>query len=185
MYKRRIVIPAALVILGLAAWLAFGYFGVATLWTDDKVDEAAPAFASGTTATPPPPDSTDGTDQQETAASIAAGAPYRGTFVDRSHPTSGTALVLQGAASGELVLRLEDFKTDNGPDLNVYLSAAPADAEAGAFDYDYIDLGDLKGNVGNQNYDIPLDADLEKYKTVVVWCVRFDVAFGAAELAAV
>jgi hypothetical protein len=64
----------------------------------------------------------------------------------------------------------------------VYLSAAGADADAGAFDDDFIDLGDLKGNIGPQNYEIPADVDLERYSTVVIWCVRFGVAFGAADI---
>ena len=104
-----------------------------------------------------------------------------GDFRSRSHPTRGTATVLSDGAETR-ILRLEDFETDNGPDLNVYLSAASADAPAGALNDDYVDLGDLEGNVGDQNYDIPPGVDLDKYGTVVVWCVRFSVAFGAAPL---
>ncbi len=106
-----------------------------------------------------------------------------GTFIDRSHPTEGSARVL-GDGSGQRFLRLEDFRTDNGPDLNVYLSAAPPDAPAGDFDNDFVDLGDLKGNVGAQNYEIPAGLDLDHYSTVAIWCVRFGVVFGAAELTA-
>ena len=106
-----------------------------------------------------------------------------GSFISRSHPTEGSARVL-GDGSGQRFLRLEDFRTDNGPDLNVYLSAAPADASASDFDDDFVDLGDLKGNVGSQNYEIPVDVDLDRYATVAIWCVRFGVVFGAAELAA-
>ncbi|MYJ29837.1 MAG: DM13 domain-containing protein, partial [Acidimicrobiaceae bacterium] len=86
--------------------------------------------------------------------------------------------------SGQRFLRFEDFRTDNGPDLNVYLSAAPPDAAAGDFDDDFVDLGDLKGNVGSQNYEIPAGLDLDHYSTVAIWCVRFGVVFGAAELIA-
>ena len=106
-----------------------------------------------------------------------------GSFIDRSHPTEGEAQVL-GDGSGQRFLRLEDFRTDNGPDLNVYLSAAPPDSPAGAFDDDFVDLGDLKGNVGAQNYEIPAGLDLDHYSTVAIWCVRFGVVFGAAELTA-
>ena len=106
-----------------------------------------------------------------------------GSFIDRSHPTEGSARVL-GDGSGLRFLRLEDFRTDNGPDLNVYLSAAPPDAPAGAFDDDFVDLGDLKGNVGSQNYEIPAGLDLDRYATVAIWCVRFGVVFGAADLIA-
>jgi len=104
-----------------------------------------------------------------------------GSFIDRSHPTEGSALVL-GDGSGQRFLRFEDFRTDNGPDLNVYLSAAPPDASAGEFDNDFVDLGDLKGNVGSQNYEIPAGLDLDHYSTVAIWCVRFSVVFGVAEL---
>ena len=78
--------------------------------------------------------------------------------------------------------RFEQFATDNGPDLNVYLSAADPDAPASEFDDDFIDLGDLKGNIGPQNYEIPEGVDLSHYRTVVIWCVRFGVGFGEAEL---
>ncbi|MCQ3808161.1 MAG: DM13 domain-containing protein [Acidimicrobiia bacterium] len=104
-----------------------------------------------------------------------------GSFVDRSHPTEGVAVVLNDGTQ-QRFLRFEDFATDNGPDLNVYLSSAPADASAGAFDDDFVDLGDLKGNIGAQNYEIPTDVDLDRHSTVVIWCVRFGVVFGAAEL---
>ena len=104
-----------------------------------------------------------------------------GSFIDRSHPTEGVVVVLNDGTQ-QRFLRFEDFATDNGPDLNVYLSSAPADASAGEFDDDFVDLGDLKGNIGAQNYEIPTDVDLSHHSTVVIWCVRFSVAFGAAEL---
>lgn len=107
-----------------------------------------------------------------------------GTFIDRSHPTVGFAEVLNDGST-QRFLRFEDFETDNGPDLNVYLSAGTAaDGPSGEFDDDFIDLGDLKGNIGSQNYEIPPEVDLDRYSTVVIWCVRFGVAFGAADLAA-
>ncbi|WP_420431651.1 DM13 domain-containing protein [Candidatus Poriferisocius sp.] len=111
------------------------------------------------------------------------GVEASGEFISRSHPTSGTVDVL-GDGTGQRFLRFEDFRTDNGPDLNVYLSAAPPDAPVGQFTDVFVDLGDLKGNVGSQNYEIPRDLDLDVYSTVVIWCVRFSVVFGAAELAA-
>ena len=104
-----------------------------------------------------------------------------GAFIDRSHPTEGVAVVLNDGTQ-QRFLRFEDFATDNGPDLNVYLSSAPANASAGEFDDDFVDLGDLRGNIGAQNYEIPTDVDLSHHSTVVIWCVRFSVAFGAAEL---
>lgn len=122
---------------------------------------------------------TAGADEDDAAAMITT--IFTGDFVDRSHPTSGVADVLNDGST-QRFLRFEDFETDNGPDLNVYLSTAPAGADTDAFDDDFIDLGDLKGNIGTQNYEIPADVDLDRYSTVVIWCVRFGVAFGAAEI---
>ena len=105
-----------------------------------------------------------------------------GEFMSRSHPTEGRVLVLNDG-SEQRFLRFENFRTDNGPDLNVWLSSAPPDASVRDFLNDWIDLGDLKGNVGAQNYEIPPSVDLDHYSTVLVWCVRFSVAFGSAGLA--
>jgi hypothetical protein len=171
--KRPVLVVTALLVVVAAAWLAFGWFGVQGLLVDDKVDEAAPVFSSTSTTAAP---------SAAAAPSTPTTAPLSGAFRSRSHPTRGTAVVLTGGA-GERVLRLEDFATDNGPDVNVYLSTAAPGAPAGAFTEDFVDLGDLKGNIGDQNYAIPPTVDLAKYRTVVVWCVRFSVAFGTAGLA--
>ena len=107
-----------------------------------------------------------------------------GSFISRSHPSSGTAAVLTDGT--QTFLRFDDdFATDNGPDLNVYLSAAGPNDSVGDLGSDFIDLGDMKGNIGAQNYEVPAGTDLGRYRTVVIWCVRFSVAFGAAELAPV
>jgi hypothetical protein len=79
-------------------------------------------------------------------------------------------------------VRFDRFRTSNGPALKVYLSAAPATGPADAFDDRYVNLGDLKGNIGEQNYAVPGDVDLARYRSVVVWCKRFSVPFGAAAL---
>lgn len=105
-----------------------------------------------------------------------------GEFMSRSHRTEGRALVLNDG-SEQRFLRFENFRTDNGPDVNVWLSPAPPDAPARDYLVDYVDLGDMKGNVGAQNYEIPPGVDLAHHSTVVVWCVRFNVAFGTAPLA--
>ena len=92
-----------------------------------------------------------------------------GSFIARSHPAEGTAVVLNDGTE-QRFLRFENFATDNGPDLNVYLSTVPADGPVGDFDDDFVDLGDLKGNIGPQNYEIPTEVDLGRYSTVVIWC---------------
>jgi hypothetical protein len=93
----------------------------------------------------------------------------------------GRAVVLNDGSEQRFV-RFENFSTDNGPDLRVYLSVSDADGPSGAFDDDFIDLGVLKGNIGDQNYEIPVGVDLSIYDTVVVWCVRFSTPFTAADL---
>ena len=74
-----------------------------------------------------------------------------------------------------MVLRLENFRATNGPDLYVYLAT---DNSAS----DFVDLGKLKGNIGNQNYDIPEGTDFSRYDTVLIWCKAFSVLFGSAKL---
>ena len=105
-----------------------------------------------------------------------------GEFVDADnfHQGSGTATIYQ-LADGSRVLRFENFEITNGPDLHVLLATS---SQASSRDDlgDYIDLGSLKGNVGNQNYDIPADADLSLYNSVVIYCVPFHVVFSTATL---
>ena len=106
----------------------------------------------------------------------------KGGFHGLAHETKGVATVHQ-LGDGKRVLRLTNFETSNGPDVHVYLVAADV-----AKDNDtvkkagFIDLGSLKGNKGDQNYEVPAEADLDKYKSVSIWCARFGVNFGAATL---
>jgi hypothetical protein len=97
------------------------------------------------------------------------------------HATTGTAIVLRGAA-GRLTLRLEHLSTSNGPDLRVYLSHVPASSDLRAYRTGFIDLGALKGNRGSQNYAIPAGTDLSAFKSAVIWCRRFAVGFAVAPL---
>ena len=205
-----------LVVAGLA-WVAFGYFGVHTLFVDDVVSEAAPLFdatpdaamsepvvseparpvpspapdaptgsvpaaaaptTTATTTSPAMPETATATDATTVPAPEFV-TEYAGTFVDESrYTTSGRAVVL-GNGTEQRFLRFEEFATDNGPDLNVYLvNSSTGDVS------DYVDLGDLKGNIGDQNYEIPAGVDLDVYDQVVIWCVRFGVGFGSAALTA-
>jgi hypothetical protein len=105
-----------------------------------------------------------------------------GPFHAVGHETSGTAAVYR-LADGKQILRLTDLATANGPDLFVYLLAASdAKDDATVKNTDSIDLGALKGNRGNQNYDLPSSVDLAKYRAVAIWCRSFSVNFGAAPL---
>jgi hypothetical protein len=107
-----------------------------------------------------------------------------GTFHGQVHATSGRASIYKGM-DGKLVLRLTNFKTSNGPDVHVLLIAA-RDAEDNqnflSSMTERVELGKLKGNEGDQNYEIPAGTDLGKFKTVAVYCERFNATFGAAPL---
>ena len=127
-----------------------------------------------------------------TAAAPAAGEPDRaaapprnvrlraGRFEAVRHPAAGTATAIRLARGGR-VLTLTDFDVDNGPDLRVYLVAGPARSE-GEVD-EFVDLGALKGNRGDQQYEIPDGVDVGRYATAVIWCRAFSVLFARAPLA--
>jgi hypothetical protein len=103
--------------------------------------------------------------------------PLMGNFVgsgDGFHKAEGVAKVIT-PIDGKTFLRLENLKATNGPDLYVYLST-------GKDVSDIVNLGRLKGNIGNQNYEIPAGTDLAKYDTVLIWCKAFSTLFGSAEL---
>jgi hypothetical protein len=103
--------------------------------------------------------------------------PLMGNFIDAGdgfHKAQGVAKVIN-LADGRTFLRLENLKATNGPDLYVYLSTGK-DAS------DIVNLGRLKGNIGNQNYEIPTGTDLAKYNTVLIWCKAFSTLFGSAKL---
>jgi hypothetical protein len=152
---RRLVGLAALGATAIAAFV-LAYFEPQKLVIDDRVAEAPPAAA---------------TDE----------SPSDGTFRSYEHATSGRARVLATAA-GRRYVRFEDFETSNGPALKVYLSAAPTGGPGDGFDDHFVDLGELKGNIGSQNYAIPADVRLDDFRSVVVWCKRFSVPFAAAPL---
>ena len=96
-----------------------------------------------------------------------------GSFQSDAHPTSGTASILE--TNNTFVLRFENFKTDSGPGLYVYIST---DLEA----IDYINLGMLKATEGDFNYEIDSEIDFNTYNNVLIWCEPFSVLFGYAEL---
>jgi hypothetical protein len=105
-----------------------------------------------------------------------------GRFKSVAHETRGSATVYR-LVDGNRVLRLTEFATSNGPDVRVYLVAAPdaADNET-VKKAGFVELGKLKGTDGDQNYEVPADLDLGKYRAVTIWCRRFGVNFGTAPL---
>lgn len=100
-----------------------------------------------------------------------------GSFVgagDGFHNAEGIAKLIPSKDRSN-ILRLENFKSTNGPDVHIYLSTDKTISDS-------IHLGKLKANNGNQNYDIPIGTNLPKYKIVLIWCKPFSVLFGSAEL---
>lgn len=171
----------ALVLLALVAGAV--WFEPWRLFTDSTVDEAVP-----TSAVAPEPVASSSPSDLASAPSASPSAPppprdevlARGTFEAAEHATDGVARVLR-LADGRRFLRLEDLATSDGPDLHVWLTDQPSGGEWGSYDDGrYVRLGDLKANNGNQNYEIPADAELGGLTSVVIWCDRFDVAFGTA-----
>jgi hypothetical protein len=153
----------------LTAIVAGVYLGRSTL-IDDEVNERV------VRVTPPAPEDANDGPAAERPSNVLLS---RGRFESVAHPAKGTATTIR-AASGERVLTLTRFEVDNGPDLRVYLVAGPARDESEVDDFR--DLGALKGNKGNQQYELPRGLDLDRYSTVVIWCRAFSVNFARAPL---
>ena len=153
--RKWIWIAIGLPILILAWWA----FRPEKLWINQRVNEPAP-FASRSEAWPI----------------------FSGQLEGKAHPTSGRATIYE-SLGGKRYLRLTDFTTSNGPDVHVVLARAedPAlDQEIVKGNLDYVELGKLKGNEGDQNYDVPAAVDLQKYNAVVIYCERYNAVFGVA-----
>ncbi|MCC7359979.1 MAG: DM13 domain-containing protein [Anaerolineales bacterium] len=199
---------------GLAALVAapLAWYLLSPLWITRAVNEALPTarpvvVAAATSAPPTPTEpmpaatpTTAPTDAPvaepsptlvppsptliEPTATPAPQTLAQGAFYNIVHEGEGQAGIYQ-LADGLRVLRFEDFMVLNGPDLYVYL--VPDDPVPNAIGFDFMayhDLGQLKGNVGDQNYELPADLDLSRYHSVVIWCRAFKVPFAAAPLLA-
>ncbi|MEV0172127.1 DM13 domain-containing protein [Streptomyces sp. NPDC050803] len=174
---RKSLIVGVLVVA--IAGIGFGlyWFQPWKLWQDETVDEALPAAVETSAPT-----------VTETAAPSETPGPQTlasGELISHEHATSGSVKLIR-LADGSHLVRLENLDTSNGPDLRVWLTDAPVkEGSAGWHVFDdgkYVSLGKLKGNKGSQNYVVPADVDLTRYGSVSIWCDRFDVSFGAAEL---
>jgi Electron transfer DM13 len=155
--KKWILAGIGMPILVVAWWA----FRPEKLWVNVKVNEPAPFGASA--------------DLQPL---------YTGPLVGRAHPTSGRASIYQ-TPDGKRDLRLTDFMTSNGPDVHVLLAQSTDENLKQDFvkrELNSVELGRLKGNQGDQAYDLPDSADLSKFDAVVIYCERFHVVFGLAKL---
>jgi hypothetical protein len=159
--SRRAVFATAIIAgaFGFIAGNAFWYLA-SPLWIDRVVSEGLPP---------------------ELQTNVAAKGSFRDT--DSVHQGAGTATVYE-TMTGAKVLRFTDFKVTNGPDLRVWLvKAADIKASGDVKASEWLSLGPLKGNIGDQNYIVPQDAKLADYRSVVIWCEQFGVLFSAADLA--
>lgn len=171
--RRRVLVPAA-VVLAVVVGALLPVFQPWRLVLDQQVDEAVPAAsaeaaeAGAPAAAPPEP------------VVVASGE-----LISHEHATTGSVQVLS-LADGSRVLRLVDLDTSDGPALRVWLTDAPVlGGRDGWHVFDdgrYADLGELKGNLGSQNYPVPPEVDLAALTSLSIWCDRFDVSFGAAAL---
>jgi Electron transfer DM13 len=153
------VAASALVLLG-AAW-----YLISPLFINVAVNESAPS--SSTTAT-------SSTTSSDTTSKS-------GKFYNVAHDGEGTA-TLTKQSDGSYLLRFEDFKVLNGPDLYVYTSSIAKPGESDVKESNSLSLGRLKGNVGAQNYVIPAGTPPEQLRSVVIWCKAFGVNFASASL---
>jgi Electron transfer DM13 len=184
-----VVLGAVLVAVGLVVFQPW------KLVVDDVVDEALPEAAPATAPPAPSGESTQsssagGASAQPTSTPSANPGPTTrtlatGTFISHEHETSGSVRLIE-LPDGRQVLRLEGLDTSNGPDLKVWITDQKVvDGPSGWPVFDdgrYVDLGSLKGNKGNQNYAVPAGTRLDGLRSVSIWCDRFNVSFGAAEL---
>ena len=190
MTTRRSILIGTAAVAGAALWYLFR---PDALVISKTVSEPLPAAEHAMSSTP----GSASMAQSESAmadshamaqSAIAADEPAKlasGRFHTNAHKTQGLATIYR-LEDGRRILRLTDFATSNGPDVRVYLVAAgDVQGEAAAKQAGFVDLGALKGNIGDQNYEVPADLDLSRYRAVSIWCRRFSVNFGAAPLAQV
>jgi hypothetical protein len=158
---KKIAITAIVAgLVGFVAGNAFFYLA-SPLWIDREVSEALP---------------------EALMLSVVAKGEFRDA--DTIHRGSGTATLVE-TAGGVAILRFTGFRVTNGPDLKVWLVKAGAiESAADVTGSEWLTLGPLKGNVGDQNYVLPEGTDVAAYKSVVIWCEQFGVLFAAAPLAA-
>ena len=162
-------IAAATTVVGAFVSFVLIYFDPQAALINTTVNEPVPVPAGSSPST--------GTVKSVITAPLTLA---HGSFRSLEHNTTGTASLLR-LADGSAVLRLENLDTSNGPDVHVTLSPTPPDR--GLRDYgDYLELGGLKANHGNQNYPIPAGTDLTRFRSAVIWCRRFSVGFGVAPL---
>ncbi|MCZ7375205.1 DM13 domain-containing protein [Micromonospora sp. WMMC250] len=171
----------------VVALVALYWFQPWKLFTDTYVDEALPPAGPTPVVSAPtstPPSATPGAVASATAPA-ADEVLAAGEFVTHEHDTTGSAEIRR-LADGRHQLVIRDLDTSNGPDLRVWLTDQPVIRGTAGWkvfdDGKWVELARLKGNKGNQVYDLPASADPADFRSVSIWCKRFSVSFGAADL---
>ncbi|MCH7585046.1 MAG: DM13 domain-containing protein [Acidobacteria bacterium] len=192
--KPNLMMAGAIVGVALLIFI-FVWFEPHKAFIDERVDEVVPQAetviqedAAPTTSS----DSSAGTTPlraDETSVVVTTLVPpvaypvllSQSVLIDVAHGGSGTVLVLE-LEDGSRVLRFEDLDVLNGPDLVVILSDRSLSGADDYTDGQYLILGELKGNLGNQNYQIPAEVDLSEWATAAIWCRRFNTTFNVASI---
>src|SRR6266699_1887886 len=188
MTTRRSILIGTAVVAGAALWYLFRPDALVISKTVNEPFPAAEHAMSPMADSPGMAQSGSASLESPAMAQspMAADEPAKvasGRFHTNAHETKGVATIYR-LPDGRRVLRLTEFATSNGPDVRVYLVAAgDVQHEDAAKRAGVVDLGALKGNIGDQNYDVPAGLDLSRYRAVSIWCRRFSVNFGAAPLA--
>jgi hypothetical protein len=163
MQKSKLIVGSIVVVMVASAWYLFR---PELIFIDKTVNETLPGNAA--------------------TASVAKNAQATvlatGRFHSVAHETMGMATIHQ-LGDGKRLVRLTAFETSNGPDVRIYLVAADdASDHETVIRAGFIDLGAMKGNRGDQNYEVPTNIDLSRYQAVTIWCRRFGVNFATAPL---
>lgn len=189
--RRRPRAALAIVVIGLAVALPTAWYLGSPLFTSTTIDEPAPVVVAQATAAP----SIAPTSAATLAPTAPAGAspgvvatanpPLAPALVERSgmfhgmddfHFGRGTVRLIE-TSPGSFTVRLEDFEVRNGPDLYIFLSPS-----AKGYDRDSIEIGRLKADKGNQNYQLKAGTDVMAARSIVIWCKQFAVLFATAPL---
>lgn len=159
--KKIIILIIVIAVIG-AAW-----YGLSPLFQNKKVDDALPTLEAQR-------EKNEANPEEAVDPSPVVSLKPSVTINDTPlHPASGQVRVVE--TGRKKVLRYENYKTVNGPDVRVYLAT---DINATEF----VDLGPIKATEGNINYDIPEGTDLDKYHWALTWCEDFSVLFNSADL---
>ena len=155
--KKFVVLVIGVVVMGIGWFL----FRPELLFVNQEVNEVLPVAAA-----------------EAEGASVKS--LVQGEFITQAHHTEGQVEIVE--VDGKRYLQLTGFETSNGPDLKVALVNGHDVSADKVTEQGYVNLGTLKGNLGDQSYEIPSDLDLDEYGVVSIWCERFGVGFGAAAL---